>query len=151
VEDAAMAPYMRTKILAFGVMAALMFGPAMAQDTQDAKGSSDARTLIERQLDAFAHDDAPAAYAEAAPSITAMFPDPDAFMSMVRERYAPVYRHRSVDFGPSKTDADTIEQAVTFVDQDDRVWKALYRLTRQPDGKWLISGCTLVMSEDKSI
>lgn len=146
-----MAGDMRTSVLAFGVAAALMLGPAMAQTTQDAKGSPEARVLIERQLDAFARDDAPAAYAEAAPSITAMFTDPETFMSMVRETYAPVYRHRSVEFGPAKADADTIEQAVTFVDRSDQVWKALYRLTRQPDGKWLISGCTLIMSDDRSI
>jgi len=146
-----MAGGLRMKALALGVLASLAFGPAMAQETQDAKGSPEARSLIERQLDAFSHNDAPAAYAEAAPSITAMFTDPDTFMSMVRQHYAPVYRHRSVDFGPAKTDADTIEQEVTFVDQDDEVWKALYRLTRQPDGKWLISGCTLIRSNDKSI
>ena len=146
-----MAGDMRTKALALGLIANLAFGAAMAQETQDAKGSPEARSLIERQLDAFSRDDAPAAYAEAAPPITAMFGDPDAFMSMVREHYAPVYRHRSVDFGPARTVADTIEQEVTFVDQDDEVWKALYRLTRQPDGQWLISGCTLIRSNDKSI
>jgi hypothetical protein len=142
---------MRTKALALGVTAALTFGSVLAQETPDAKGSPEARSLIERQLDAFSHDDAPAAYAEAAPAITAMFGDPDTFMTMVRQHYAPVYRHRSVDFGPAKIDADTIEQAVTFVDDNEQVWKALYRLTRQPDGTWLISGCTLIMSDDKSI
>jgi Domain of unknown function (DUF4864) len=147
MEDKAMTGTIRTRILAACAMAMLLIGPALAQD---AKGSTDARALIERQLDAFAHDDAPAAYAEAAPGITAMFTDPNTFMTMVREQYAPVYRHRSADFGPAKADADTIEQAVTFVDQNDQVWKALYKLTRQPDGKWLISGCSLVMSDDKS-
>ena len=146
-----MAGGLRMKALALGVLASLAFGPAMAQETEQEKGSPEARSLIERQLDAFSHNDAPAAYAEAAPSITAMFTDPDTFMSMVRQHYAPVYRHRSVDFGPAKTDADTIEQEVTFVDENEQVWTALYRLTRQPDGKWLISGCILVRSNDKSI
>jgi hypothetical protein len=147
MEDKAMAGTMRTTFLALGAMAILASGPVLAQD---AIGSPDARALIERQLDAFAHDDAPAAYAEAAPGITAMFADPGTFMAMVRENYKPVYRHRSVDFGPARSEADTIEQAVTFVDQNDQVWKALYKLTRQPDGKWLISGCSLIMSDDKS-
>jgi hypothetical protein len=151
MEDMAMAGELRTTALALCTMAAVMFGPAVAQETQNANGSPDARALIERQLDAFAHDDGPGAYAEAAPSIAAIFPDADAFMAMVRQRYAPVYRHRSVDFGPARTEADTIEQGVTFVDQNDQVWKALYQLTRQPGGKWLISGCTLIKSSDKSI
>ena len=57
------------------------------------------RVLIEKQLDAFARDDAEGAYALAAPGIKAIFPDSDTFMEMVRNSYAPVYRHRSVEFG----------------------------------------------------
>ena len=123
----------------------------MAQEARDPKGSADARALIERQFDALARDDAPGAYAEAAPNITAIFPDADAFLAMVRQRYAPVYRHRSVEFGAAAIGADTIEQVVTLVDPDDEVWKALYRLTRQPDGTWRISGCTLIRSDDQAI
>jgi hypothetical protein len=142
-----MAHDMRWKVLALGVMAALAFGPAMAQDVQDAKSSPDARSVIERQLDAFSRGDAEGAYAEAAPAIKTIFGDPGTFMTMVQERYAPVYRHRSVEFGPAKTGADTIEQFATFVDQNDQVWNALYRLARQPDGQWLILSCTLIRSE----
>ena len=141
-----MAGELRTKVLTFCAMAGLMVGPAVAQDAQHANGSPEARALIERQLNAFASDDAPGAYAEAAPSIMAIFPNADTFMSMVRRSYAPVYRHRSVEFGPAETNGDTIEQEATFVDQQGQVWKALYRLTRQPDGKWLISGCSLIRS-----
>jgi Domain of unknown function (DUF4864) len=141
----------RAKVLALGAMIAVAVGPALAQDATDGKSSPEARSLIERQLDAFAHDDAGGAYAEAAPGITAMFGDPDTFMTMVRQHYAPVYRHRSVEFGPAKINADTIEQEATFVDENDEVWAALYRLARQPNGTWLISGCTLIRSDDKSL
>ena len=34
-----------------------------------------------------------------ASTIKDMFSDPDHFMAMVRDHYAPVYRHRSADFG----------------------------------------------------
>jgi hypothetical protein len=135
---------LRTIILALGAMAALLVGRAAAQDAQDAQGSSEARALIERQLDAFSRDDAVAAYAEAAPAIKAIFPDADTFMAMVRNGYTPVYRHRSVEFGPAKRDGNTIEQEATFVDQDGQAWEALYQLTRQPDGTWLISACSLL-------
>jgi hypothetical protein len=130
--------------MALGAIATLMFGTAWAQDAPDAKGSPEARALIERQLDAFSRDDAPAAYAEAAPGIKAIFPDADTFMAMVREGYTPVYRHRSVEFGPAEQDGDSIEQEATFVDQDGQAWQALYQLTRQPDGTWLISACSLL-------
>ena len=50
-------------------------------------------------MDGFEHDDGEAAYALAAPAIKEMFSDADDFMAMVRHHYAPVYRHRSVEFG----------------------------------------------------
>jgi hypothetical protein len=50
-------------------------------------------------LDGFEHDDGEAAYALAAPAIKEMFSDADDFMAMVRHHDAPVYRHRSVEFG----------------------------------------------------
>ena len=121
-------------LLLFGVMLALSAAPALADDS--AGGSQQARALIERQLDAFAHDDAAAAYALATPAIKTAFSDPDHFIAMVRDRYRPVYRHRSVEFGRSDVDGDSIQQVVTFVDDDNVVWKALYTLARQPDGSW---------------
>jgi len=130
-----------------GLLLILLCSPALADD---AKPSPDARALIERQLDALAHDDAAGAYALAAPGIKAMFPDADIFLKMVRSQYTPVYHHRSVEFGPAQSDADSIAQGVTFVDDDNQVWKALYKLARQPDGSWLITGCSLIKSDDKS-
>ena len=131
---------MRARILAAAAMTVLSVSSTWAETA----GSPEARALIERQLDAFSRDDAAGAYAEAAPQIKAIFPDADAFMAMVRHGYAPVYRHRSVEFGPAKVEADTIEQEATFVDNQGKVWKAMYRLSREPDGGWLISACWLI-------
>lgn len=138
---------MREIILAAAAMAVLSICPTFAQDAGEAQGSPEARALIERQLDAFGRDDADAAYAEAAPSIKAIFPDANTFLSMVRRGYAPVYRHRSVDFGRATSNGDTIQQEATIVDPDGQAWKALYRLSRQPDGTWLISACWLLKLE----
>ncbi len=131
---------MRESILAAAAAAVLTISAAAAQSAP----SPEARALIERQLDAFTRDDAAGAYAEASPQIKEIFPDPDAFMSMVRKGYAPVYRHRSVEFGPAKVEQDTIQQEATFVDEQGKVWKAMYRLSRGPDGAWLISACWLI-------
>jgi hypothetical protein len=106
--------------------------------------SPEARASIERQLDAFSRDDAAGAYSEAAPQVKAIFPDADTFMLMVRRGYAPVYRHRSVEFGPATVEGDTIQQEATFVDPQGKVWKAIYSLSRGPDGAWLISACRLI-------
>lgn len=131
---------MREKILAAVVVALLPISSAWAQSAE----SPEARALIERQLDAFSRDDAAGAYAEAAPQVKQIFPTAEGFMSMVRRGYAPVYRHRSVEFGPAKVETDTIQQAATFVDENGKVWQAMYRLSRGPDGAWLISACWFI-------
>ncbi len=69
---------------------------------------------------------------------------------MVRNGYAPVYHHRSVDFGQMDMDGDNVSQVVTIVDDNNVVWKALYKLARQPDGQWLINGCLLIKSTDEA-
>jgi Domain of unknown function (DUF4864) len=135
-------------LLGLGMMLLLSAAPALADDS--AGGGQQARALIERQLDAFAHDDAAAAYALAAPGIKTIFTDSDTFLAMVRKNYAPVYHHRSVDFGQTDIDGDNVSQVVTIVDDDNVVWKALYKLARQPDGQWLINGCLLIKSTDEA-
>jgi Domain of unknown function (DUF4864) len=130
--------------LAFFLFAA----PASAGD--DSPGGQAAKALIERQLDAFAHDDAAGAYALASPDLKTMFADPDTFMTMVKGRYAPVYRHQSVEFDEAEVEGDKVSQVLTIVDDENQVWKALYKLSRQPDGSWLITGCVLIKSTDAS-
>jgi hypothetical protein len=99
-------------------------------------------------MQAFARDDAAAAYQFAAPGIREMFPDPDAFLAMVRRGYAPVYRHRSADFGAAQVNGDSVTQIVTLIDESGVVWTALYKLTRQPDGQWRIAGCVLAKAPE---
>ena len=111
----------------------------------------EARALIEQQLDAFARDDAEGAYALATPGIKAIFTDSETFMAMVRQGYAPVYRHRSVEFGTFVEDGDKIEQSLTIVDEDNNVWNAIYYLERQPDGTWRTNGCLLTKSTESSL
>ena len=118
---------------------------------QTAEQSDGAKQIIQRQLDAFAHDDAPGAYAFAAPRVKAIFPDPNLFLMMVANGYAPVYRHRNVEFGPTKLTEFGISQAVTFTDGDGQVWAALYTLEKQDDGGWAISGCVVVKSAEKAL
>ena len=127
---------------AFALIVCLLMGlaapPAWAGDDV-----TTAQTIIRSQEQAFAHDDAAAAYSYAAPALHAMFPDADLFLSMVRGGYAPVYRHKSFEFGEGRAADGKIAQTVRIIDADGNPWDALYTLEQQPDGSWKITGCML--------
>lgn len=113
---------------------------AMAGEAEQAA----ARAVISRQAEAFGRDDAPTAYAQAAPAIRDIFPNADLFLGMVRNQYAPVYRHRSFVFGQAQDLGDTsVSQSVAIQDESGTDWTAEYTLERQPDGEWRITGCRL--------
>jgi hypothetical protein len=101
------------------------------------------QAIIRSQEEAFTRDDAAAAYTLAAPSIKSLFQTPDIFMFMVRTGYAPVYRHRSFEFGEAKTYEGKVYQQVHIIDANGDAWEALYTLEPQPDGTFKISGCVL--------
>jgi hypothetical protein len=103
-----------------------------------------AQSVIRAQEQAFGRDDAAAAYSYAAPEIRERFPDAEIFMSMVREAYTPVYRHKSFEFGEARSEGDWIAQGVHIVDANGEMWEALYTLAREPDGSLKITGCTLL-------
>ncbi|MES2194579.1 MAG: DUF4864 domain-containing protein [Pseudomonadota bacterium] len=127
---------------AFLLLVALLIGvnaPARAADDVAA-----AQTVIRAQVEAFSRDDAAAAYSHAAPAIRDMLPEPEVFMAMVRGSYAPVYRHKSFEFGEARAADGKIAQRVSIVDAEGVPWEALYTLEQQADGSLRISGCTLL-------
>ena len=132
---------------------ALALATAMSASIASAQESTAARSqaVIERQFDAFARDDAEAAYALADPTIKNMFGDADHFLAMVRDQYPPVYRHRSVEFGEFSELGDEASLKATIVDADNVVWTAVYSLRRAANGEWLISGCVLERSKASAI
>jgi hypothetical protein len=103
-----------------------------------------AQGVIRAQEQAFGRDDAAAAYSYAAPGVRQIFPSESIFMSMVQNGYAPVYRHRSFEFGEAREQGDWIAQRVRIVDENGTAWEALYTLERQADGSFKITGCTLL-------
>jgi Domain of unknown function (DUF4864) len=127
---------------ALALRAALLFAlisPAVAGDDVAA-----ARSVILSQVEAFGRDDAAAAYAFAAPGIHEMFPQADLFLGMVQHSYAPVYRHKSFEFGEGRATDGKIAQKVRIIDDDGVPWEALYTLEIEPDGSLKISGCILI-------
>jgi len=129
---------MRIAALLIAIIISFNAVPARADDVAVAQG------VIRAQEQAFARDDAAAAYAQAAPAIQEIFPAPDIFMSMVQNGYAPVYRHKSFEFGESKTEGNSIAQRVHIVDANGEAWEALYTLELQADGSYKITGCSLL-------
>ena len=103
-----------------------------------------AQSVIRAQEQAFGRDDAASAYSYAAPAIKEIFPAPDIFMSMVEKTYAPVYRHKSFEFGDSRTEGSWVAQRVHIIDANGEAWVALYTLEQQGDGSYKITGCTLL-------
>ncbi|MEH2562954.1 DUF4864 domain-containing protein [Bradyrhizobium sp. AZCC 2289] len=123
------------------LLAFLVSIPLPARATDDIAA---AQSVIRSQEQAFSHDDAAAAYSYAAPEIQQMFRQPDIFMYMVQNNYAPVYRHKSFEFGEARAADGQIAQRVHIIDADGEAWEALYTLEEQPDGSLKITGCSLL-------
>jgi hypothetical protein len=132
-------------VLAF---AGLFTTPAVR--AADIAGSDRAaiQSLIAGQIEAFRSDNGAAAWGYASPMIQGQFPTPDAFMGMVRKGYQPVYRPRSLTFGPIEDTPAGPMQKVYVTGPDGRAYIAVYTMERQPDGSWKINGCSL--AEDNS-
>jgi uncharacterized protein DUF4864 len=62
----------------------------------------------------------------------------------VQRSYAPVYRHKSFEFGAARVSEGRIAQQVHIIDADGMPWEALYTLELQPDGSVKITGCVLL-------
>ena len=122
------------------VIACLIGTAACAASADDI---ASAQSIIGAQEQAFARDDAATAYSFASPALQNYFRNPDGFMSMVRNGYAPVYRHRSFVFGEARIVDGKILQEVQIVDADGVAWDALYTLETQVDGSLKISACIL--------
>jgi hypothetical protein len=117
--------------------------PAVAADDVAA-----AQSVIRSQEQAFVHDDAAAAYSYAAPAIRQIFPRADVFMGMVQNQYAPVYRHKSFEFGEARMEGNSVAQRVHIIDADGQAWEAMYTLEQQSDGSFKITGCSLLKAGD---
>lgn len=129
---------MRVVILLLTLLTALA-SPARAADD-----IATAQSTIRSQVEALGRDDAAAAYSYAAPAIHNLFPQADIFLGMVQRSYAPVYRHKSFEFGEARVSDGAVAQRVHIIDADGVPWEALYTLETEPDGSLKITGCVLL-------
>lgn len=128
---------MRAIVLLLTLLIGLV-APARADDV------ATAQNIIRSQEQAFARNDAAAAWSYASPALQEMFQAPEIFMMMVQQGYAPVYRHKSFEFGEAKVANGQIAQRVNIVDDNGEAWEALYTLEQQADGSLRITGCSLL-------
>lgn len=138
------------RVLATALLfAALLIGPAWPQAMPPGVTAGDRAAIqgvIGSQLDAFKRDDAAGAYAFAAPAIRDMFPTADGFMAMVRRGYPSVYRPRRAEFSELALRDGALVQEVELVGPDGRPMLALYTMTRDGAGTWLIAACEIIPS-----
>ncbi|HEX7926299.1 MAG TPA: DUF4864 domain-containing protein [bacterium] len=108
------------------------------------------RSVIQRQLDAFKRDDAPAAFELASPAIQARFRNAATFLAMVRESYQAVYRPKHVQFLEAEIADGQAVQKVLVTGPDGEQVLAIYPMFHKPDGAWATDGCMLVALPSKS-
>lgn len=124
-------------LAALGLAFLAVSGPATAEEPNAFE------RVIAAQIEAFARDDGPAAFAFASPGIQESFGTPERFMAMVRAGFAPVYRPRAYSFEEPVFVDGAHAQPVRVIGPDGRAVIALYRMEHQPDGSWRIAGVTL--------
>lgn len=123
-----------------------MVGPARAQGDLSAADRATIQGVITRQIDAFRHDDAEAAFGFASPGIQDQFGTPGRFLDMVRRAYPAVHRPRAMEFTELRLSEGAVVQEVELVGPDGALETALYTMERDAAGMWRISGCTLIPS-----
>lgn len=126
------------------IIALATLGPMNSRAT--ALADSDVQEIqrtIAVQLAAFAQDDAEGAFGTATPAVQQAMGTSTRFMALVRSAYPMVYRPRSVAFLKPEQKHDDVLQLVQITDRKSKSWLALFKLERQPDSSWRISGCAV--------
>jgi hypothetical protein len=99
--------------------------------------------VVQRQLQALAHQDAGEAFALADGELRTQFGTAEAFLETVREEYPMLMHPASVLFLKPETDGTIAMQKVRLTDADGSAWSLTYLLNRQKDDQWKISGCVV--------
>lgn len=138
----------------FLLMAAACF--AFAMQTKANAGSlapaDEAQVLavVQAQFEAFADDDADAAFELAAPGMKESVGSSGRFLALVRGVYPMIHRPASVTYMKPETKDGSVFQLVQITDSNDRSWLAVYSLEQQSDATWRISGCIVMENQSRS-
>ncbi|MGO8915997.1 MAG: DUF4864 domain-containing protein [Stellaceae bacterium] len=130
----------------------LAAAPGAARAGDDAVSAADTaaiRGVIQRQIAAFAKDDAATAFSFASPALQRQFGSPENFMRMVETGYRAVYHPRSVEFGAARRGDGTVVQEVDVIGPDGLGVRAFYLMEQERDGSWRINGVSLAPGSEK--
>lgn len=137
--------------LKLAICAFLWIWPINVASAEENNLAPEAQKVVESQLLAFRARDNEAAFSHASPSIRSMMGgSSERFIGMVRGDYEAIYSAKSFAFGRNKLDGRTAYQEVLLTGPNGKDWKALYTLTKQPDGTWKISGVRLLKDSGSS-
>ena len=129
----------------------ILFGSVAIGQSGPEANAAEFQRIISTQIEAFRSDDGERAFGFASPGIRKKFGTVENFMAMVKSGYSPVYRPRSVKFGAvTREFAGRPTQRVILVDQQGRIWIALYAFEQQPDGSWRIAGVTFKQTKPEN-
>ena len=108
------------------------------------------RGVISIQLTALQADDGERAFAQASPEIRKQFGTAEAFLSMVKSAYYPLYRPRATEFLSPAIIKGQILQPLQVVAEDGTVVVAIYTMVKGADKQWKINGCQIAPSKLES-
>ena len=120
-------------------------GAAWPHEVSQAE-ATEARAVVQAQLDAFAANDSRRAFMLGTDALRKRFGSPDRFMAMVRRGYPVVYRPASVAFLKPQREGGDLIQPVHLIDAQGAGWLATFRL-QQGKGGWLIASCDVETDE----
>jgi len=128
-------------------------GSAPAQESRSAPQAREAQqgewqSVITRQIEAFRSADAAVALSCAGSSFRDAFKDPMQFYQYIaNSEYEPLIKSSSHTFGEFQLgDGDNVLQIVTITGSDQRVYKAMYEMTREEDG-WRVQGVSRLIQD----
>ncbi|MBI5278210.1 MAG: DUF4864 domain-containing protein [Burkholderiales bacterium] len=117
--------------------------PAFAAGAEEDREAQGIRSVITAQLQAFAEDDADAAFDTSTPAVRESMGHAGYFLALVRGQYPMVYRPVAISFLDVELKSREAWQLVRVIDQDGRPWVVMFALERQGDGTWRIGGCAV--------
>ena len=98
--------------------------------------------VVQRQLQALAHENAGEAFALADVALRTQFGTAEAFLATVRAEYPMLMHPASVLYLKPESDGSIAMQKVRLTDVDGAAWSLTYLLNRTGD-QWKISGCVV--------
>lgn len=129
-------------LISMVVMAMVLALPLRAQEPDLAWQGA-----ITGQVEAFRAHNAPAAFDFAAQPFHTQFASAEAFFSaIVSSGYSPIMESKSHSFGAYQLiRPDLVQQFVTFVGTDQKLYQSIYELVLEPEG-WRVTGVQLVQA-----